>query len=369
MGSGDRKTVCFFNSTRAWGGGEKWHYDMAAGIDRERWRPMVVAGTGSELFRRSSRAVLPVYNISVSNLSFLNPVKILHVKDIFRGGKVWTVIINHPADLKLAGPAARLAGVPNIVYRRGSAIPVMDTALNRHIFAKYITDIITNSEETRSSITRNNPLLFDSARIRVIYNGLDIEEWDARTAESIYRHHPGELVIGNAGRLERQKGQKHLMKIAAALRERGLSFRLLIAGEGSLRQDLERQAESLGVSDIVTFTGFVENMKSFMSSIDIFVLTSLWEGFGYVLVEAMASGIPVVAFDTSSNPEIVEEGVSGYLADPFDTDQAAERIMALASDRALRERIGAAGRRSAAERFSLAASIGRFESFLSSLSG
>ena len=105
-------------------------------------------------------------------------------------------------------------------------------------------------------------------------------------------------------------------------------------------------------------------MKSFMESLDIFVLTSLWEGFGYVIVEAMANAKPVVAFDISSNPEIIEDGKNGYLIPPFDIGPLSDRIVQLIENRSLREQLGEFAKESVYERFSYERALSLVEEYL-----
>ncbi|MBU8923456.1 MAG: glycosyltransferase [Bacteroidales bacterium] len=361
----DRRTICFFNSTRAWGGGEKWHFDMITKLDPDRYRVIAVADRAGELYSRLSRVNIPLHGVTVSNISFLSPLRVRKIVELLASEKVDTIIMNLPSDLKLAGPAAASAGVRNIIYRRGSAIPVRNSWLNRRLFGKYITGIIANSKETKRTILMKNPGLFDPDRIKVIYNGLDIVEWDDTPESRIYQAQPGEIVIGNAGRMVKQKGQESLIKIAVGLKEEGLDFRLLIAGDGPLRQRLEAMAEKAGVSDRTVFTGFVRNMKSFMESLDIFVLTSLWEGFGYVIVEAMAAARPVVAFNNSSNPEIINDGETGILVSSI--DKMAKSIISLSSDSERIRRLGNNGRLSLESMFSMNKAVTRLQKYIDDL--
>ena len=101
-----------------------------------------------------------------------------------------------------------------------------------------------------------------------------------------------------------------------------------------------------------------------MSSIDIFLLTSIWEGFGYVLVEAMIKSKPVVAFDITSNPEIVTRDKSGFLVDYPDVIKFAEKVQLLIDNKPVRQQFGEAGKKSVLERFRLDERIGEFESYL-----
>ena len=128
--------IAFFNSTKVWGGGEKWHYEISLALQKKGFETIIFTNKRSELYNRISSTGQKVYNIKISNLSFLNPFKIIVLKRVFQQEKIDSIILNLSADLKVAGIAARLAGIKKIVYRRGSAIPIRNTFLNRYIFIK-----------------------------------------------------------------------------------------------------------------------------------------------------------------------------------------------------------------------------------------
>lgn len=359
--------ICFFNSTISWGGGEKWHFDIASRLADQGKSILLVTNRQSELFQRVKRVSLPYYRISISNLSFLNVFKIIKLVSFFRRQRIKTVIINLSADLKIAGISAKLAGVKNIIYRRGSAIPISNNLLNRYLFKHIVSCVIANSEETKRTILSNNPLLFPKKKINVIYNGIHLNGPDQFQPNLIYQHSEREIIIGNAGRLVKQKGQKYLIDMASILKKKNLNFKILIAGEGRLEQQLKQMAIEAGVENEIVFLGFVDNVKAFMETIDIFVLPSLWEGFGYVLIEAMACMKPVVAFDISSNPEIIVDNETGFLVKNMDILAFSSKVELLISNASLRERFGKEGRKRVEEIFEINQTQKRVEQLLATM--
>jgi glycosyltransferase involved in cell wall biosynthesis len=357
----DRNKICFFNSVVSWGGGEKWHYEMALRLHSKNFPVVVMTNSKSEIKNRLKDSSIPVHNFKITNLSFLNPVKILMVAYAIKKAGINTIILNLSNDLKVAGIASKIAGVPNVVYRRGSAIPIRNTFLNRFLFKHIVDEIIANSDETRRTILSRNPKLFDENKIKIIYNGIYIDKFDAQDSTNIYARKDNEIIIGNAGRLVKQKGQKYLIELALNLKKRGINYKIIIAGEGKMENDLRNLVKKNNLQENIEFVGFVENMKSFMDSIDIFVLTSIWEGFGYVLVEAMACSKPVVAFRISSNPEVIEENVTGYMVDPFDVTSMTDRVVELAENLKLREKMGKAGRKRVEEVFTFSRTLENVE--------
>ena len=142
------------------------------------------------------------------------------------------------------------------------------------------------------------------------------------------------------------------------------NFKLLIAGDGELNNELRSYAKKLQVENEVVFLGFVENIKTFMNSIDIFLLTSLWEGFGYVIVEAMACNKPTVAFNVSSNPEIIADKKTGFLIDDFNIDEFTDKIDLLINDNELREKFGNKAREIVEKRFEIDNTVKQIEQIL-----
>lgn len=356
--------ICFFNSARVWGGGEKWHHEISTGLNIKGYSTVVITNKKSELFQRIKLTGQKVYAVKISNLSFLNPFKVLSLKKLFIKEKIDFIIINLSADLKVAGIAAKLAGIKKIIYRRGSAIPVRNRWLNRFIFRNIVTDIITNSEDTKRTILQNNARLFPHENIKVIYNGIDIYNYNLDTKRKLYLGSKDEIILGNVGRLVHQKGQKYLIDIASELHKSNPKFKILIGGEGPLKKELVLYAREHDVSGHLVFPGFINDIVAFMNSIDIFVLTSLWEGFGYVITEAMLCNKPVVAFNVSSNPELIEDGKTGLLAEFNNIPDIVKKITLLIKDSNLRMKLGNQGHMRVKSHFTMDRAVKEVEDYL-----
>lgn len=344
-----QKTICFINSVKSWGGGEKWHFEMATRLKNQGHHIIFICRKNSVLAEKLKSGNIYVKHFEVSNLSFLNPFKINSLRNFLKTNRVDITIMNFSADIKTAGPAAKLAGVKRIIYRRGSAIPIKNSILNRFLFKRILTDIIANSEATKKTILQNNPSLFNKENIRVIYNGIEINRAESST---LYKKRNNEVLLGNAGRLVHQKGQHFLVEIAKALKEKGINFTLLVAGSGPLEKELTEQIKKADLEQEIKLLGFVKNINEFMRSIDVFLLTSLWEGFGFVLAEAMLNKKPIVAWDISSNPELVKHNKNGYLAPPFEIAIFTQQIIDLIKDSEKQKEFGNKGLAIAEAKFS-----------------
>jgi glycosyltransferase involved in cell wall biosynthesis len=269
--------------------------------------------------------------------------------------------------VKLAGLAARSAGIKNIIYRRGLAKPIKNSFFNRYLFNQVITHVICNSHETKRTIFQNNPEMVPAHKVSIIYNGIDTTKIQMDSSEMPAKRDRDKIHIGNLGRLVEQKGQRHLIEMAALLTREGMKFHMFIGGIGPMESQLKNYAIELNVSDKITFTGFVSDVHSFMQNLDIFVLPSYWEGFGYVLVEAMVNALPVVAFDITSNPEIIDDMQTGFLCKAGDTNELMEQTQLLMNNPELRSTMGKAGRERVLSLFTLEKTVQETENLLASL--
>ncbi|RMG68003.1 MAG: glycosyltransferase family 1 protein, partial [Bacteroidetes bacterium] len=341
--------ICFINTTAFWGGGENVPLDHARRFQAQGHQVWMAARPGSPLWQRAEAAGIACWPLRLSSWSLLQPWTLLRMRHFFRRHQIDTVLCNTSHDLKATVVAARLSGIRRIAYLRGLAVPVRDSWLNRWLLGRGLSHVFANSKATRDTLRAHLGARLPETRVRVIYRGIDLAALDRRRLPQKPNNEP--LVIGSAGRLTPQKGQQDLIPLAHWLQERGYAFRLRIAGTGPLAAELQTQIDAAGLSEIVELCGFVDNMPAFMDGLDVFVLPSRWEGFGYVLAEAMACQVPVVAYTLSSNPEIVADGETGLLVPYPGPEGLAAAVARLLDDPGLRARLGAQGRARVEARF------------------
>lgn len=354
-------TICFSNSCKVWGGGEQWQLSTAMKLSEKGYNIVTITHKDSPLSIKMKAEAFINLSLPIHNLSFLNPFKIYRIKQFLRSNQVHVIILGLPSDVKLSGIAARLAGVQKIIYRRGVALKIRNSLLNRYLIQYILTHIIANSHGTRQAILENNKGLVHENQVSVIFNGIDTRQLQHESITPLYRKKEGEIVLGNAGRLSQEKGQHYLIDVALILKKRGLSFTMLLAGEGPEENKLKQRVKDLGMESNIRFPGFVDNIKSFMKSLDIFLLSSKWEGFGYVIAEALFHEVPVIGFDISSVHDMIINDRSGYLVEPFDIKQFAEKIMTLSKDEKKRKDMGNYGKKLVEDNFSIDKSIKKLE--------
>lgn len=194
-------------------------------------------------------------------------------------------------------------------------------------------------------------------KLHVIPNAVDLSMFDAdrrpgSPPEQMVE--PGVFSFICAARLHPQKAHGVLLRAVRLLMSAGSRpFMVLLAGEGPLRPDLERQVAAEGLSGHVHFLGLRQDLPSLLQQCDAFVLPSLYEGLPLAILEAMAAGLPIVATDVGGNADLVEHGRNGFLVPPNDPQALARAMAALIDDGGLARAMGAEGRQRVARDYSI----------------
>jgi glycosyltransferase involved in cell wall biosynthesis len=203
-------------------------------------------------------------------------------------------------------------------------------------------------------------------KLRVIPNGIDIAEFIPNP--EIRRHSRQELKLDDhfawlaVGRLEAPKDYPCLLHAFAIVARRHPNAILLIAGQGSLRPDLENLANELGLSKLVRFLGLRKDIRGLMNAANAFVMSSAWEGMPIALLESSSTALPMVATDVGGNREVVIEGVNGFLAPPQSATALANSMLQMMElPDIVRRRMGEAGRRYVEEHYSLKCIVDAWE--------
>ncbi|MBI1749151.1 MAG: glycosyltransferase [Acidobacteria bacterium] len=247
-----------------------------------------------------------------------------------------------------AVPAAYLAEVPVVIASR------RNLAHNRTAFERWalrlvcsLTDrVVANSQ----AAARSHVGLLTSARrkVEVIYNALEpadyrVEHSAADLRESIGLP-AGELLAGVVAALRPEKGHRTFLRAAALVAREHPSAKFVLIGDGSERAALQALAAALGITERVIFTGDRRDVPECLAALDLLVLPSDFESLPNAVLEAMAAARPVVASRVGGTPELVDEGVNGYLVPVGDAEAMARRMLELLRDPVLRRAMGEAGR-------------------------
>ncbi|HEV7588503.1 MAG TPA: glycosyltransferase [Longimicrobium sp.] len=343
----ERLHVLFFAPSIGGGGAERHLVRVARHLDPARFRASVAVSRGGGSYegelgdhvayhvlgaRRMLAAIRPLARLIGAErpdvvCSFLDPANVVAL-----------------AAARLAGtPAARVLGVQNTVSE-SLADGVRHGVIRRAIPRLYAgaDAVVALAPGVADDLVRLAPGL--RGQVRVIPNaGYDDGALAAGREPLEAAHAVSRPLLVACGRLTRQKDHATLLGAFARVRREHPSATLWIVGEGELRGELEADVAARGLSGAVWLPGFQPNPYPFMRAADVFVLSSRWEGFGNVVVEAMALGAPVVATDTHGPRAILEEGVSGLLVPPGDEGRLADALLRLLADPALGRALAAAG--------------------------
>ena len=231
--------------------------------------------------------------------------------------------------------------MPFVVYGRGSDVYLPSTFKNTisKLALKNAESVIALTEDMKSEMQK----LCDRD-ILVIPNGIDLEKFKNLSRKDIRKRleiKDNEKIITFVGTLRPVKGVKYLIKAMELIIKKNENLKLMLVGDGEEREELERLVEELDLKECVKFIGRVQNeeIPQYMAASDVFVLPSLSEGFPVVTLEAMASGLAIIATSVGGLPEIIEDGENGFLVEPKNPKEIAKKVLLILGSDELRENI------------------------------
>ena len=189
--------------------------------------------------------------------------------------------------------------------------------------------------------------------VQTVHSGIDLRRFVAVQAAPLM-FPAGTRIIGTVGHLAGHKGHRYLLEATAILARQEPQLGVVIAGDGTMRAQLEAQAAALGITAHICFTGFRHDILALMQNFEIFVFPSYLEGLGTAVLDAMALGKPVVATQAGGIPEVVQHGVTGLLVPPRDPHALADALGYLLQHPEQGETFGAAGRKRVEQHFTVA---------------
>ena len=311
---------------------------------------------------------VPELHREISPLRDLRAV--YHLADLIREVRPH-ILHTHTAKAGAIGRlAARLAGDagPSIVVHtfhghvlRGYFDPVRSTAfrLLERWLARRTTALVAVSPEVRDDLVSLG--VAPREQFTVVRLGIELEQrvggGDGDRARLETRHAlgipPDRFVVGWIGRMTAVKRADDVLRVMRRLRELDVDAVLCMVGDGPDRDAVERRAHELGIVRDSLFLGYQDEVASYYAAFDALILPSANEGTPVSAIEALAGGRPVVATRVGGVPDVVRDGIDGYLVEPGDVDAMAARLADLAADPPLRHRMGEAGRASVHERYSV----------------
>lgn len=337
------------------------------GMDKTRYEVQLACAPGGPLidlvtgrcmkvttFKNLVQPVAPLrdFLVSAELLSFLR-------------NNVFHVVHTHNSKAGFVGRlAARLAGVNAIIHTVHGFAFHSEEPLWRRILFRNLERLAAHWCDKMVFISQ--PLIDWAIKEKIcsrdkiikIYSGIDLSrfrpfaEGEKRIHRKRWNLGPQDPVVGIVSKLWDGKGHDVLISAFKKIRQEITNARLVIVGEGHLYEQLASHVTELGLRESVVFTGFIENVPQIVSTFDVAVLPSLFEGMGRVVLEAMAMAKPVVASRVGGIPDLVDHGRNGFLVNPGDVDALAESIMKILRDKGLAKSMGKAGQEKIGEKFS-----------------
>ena len=339
------------DTARTWRGGQSQVLVTVMGLRALGHRAMLVAHPNGELKSRASEGLDVVPLAPRMEMDLGAAWKLARILKQLRPQILHAHDPHGVAMAALALSMSTVAVKPPLVASRRVDFHIRGHTLSRWKY-RQVDCFICASEAIRRMLVGDG---IPESKTVTVHEGIDLGRVEASPRANPHEefwlpHHAP--IVGNVAALVPHKGQRHLIDAAASVVRQVPDARFIIAGEGELRPSLERQIREHRLEKHVILAGFRPDVLSLHKSFDVFVLSSVTEGLGTSLLDAMACAKPIVATLAGGIPEIVEDGVTGLLVRPRDPDGLARAIVTLLSDPALRERLGSAGLARVRERYS-----------------
>jgi N-acetyl-alpha-D-glucosaminyl L-malate synthase BshA len=323
-------------------GAEIAAYNIARHLARKGYKVHVITSLDEGLPKESVEQGFHVHRVGFPKIKFLG-IAIFRLKVLLTLRRVNPDTVHgHGTGISLSGfLAKKVLGKPYLVWRRG-----IDIGLGG-LFTRTLSRLVLKNADAVIALTEDMKREIQTVinrEVFVIPNGIDFERFQNLSRDKIrykLQARVDERLVVFVGRFRPEKGVRYLIEAMEIIRRKSQNARLILVGEGPEEEDLKRLVEQLNLRDCVDFLGQVPNeeVPQYMAASDVFVLPSLAEGFPNVILEAMASGLAIVACRVSGLPEIVEDGGNGFLVESKNPEQIAEKVLLLLGNDELRERI------------------------------
>jgi len=351
-------SIAHIDTGRELRGGQEQLLSLARGLFLRGHEQLLACPAGSPLEARARQE-----GLAVLCLPPFTPGAVLRLRRQMRAGAFQVAHAHDARGRTLSWPAS--VGLPVCrVASRLVAFPPRHTTVHRFKYSRTCHGVIALSESVRRVLLEAG---VPDTRVEVIPAGIEIPSGlpsadGRRCARAAWGVGEDDFVAGHVGAFTAEKGQDVALDAAVLVARRLPRFRLVLAGEGPLRSAFATLAKVRLAGEAARLLGFVENLEEFFAGLDLFIMPSRSEAWGLVALHAMARGLPVVASRVGGLPEIVEDGVTGWLVPPGSPQALAEAIAAAAADPE-RLRLLGSNARARAQLFSAERTVERTEDF------
>ena len=330
------------DTARTWRGGQNQVLVTVLGLRAFGHRTVLVAHPSGELRRRAEEGLDFIPLAPRTEMDLSAAWRLTRVLKQLRPDIVHAHDPHGVAMASLALSMSTLPVKPRLVASRRVDFHLRQTALSRWKY-RQVDLFICASDAIRKMLVGDG---IPRSRTITVHEGIDVAKANAAPPADLHQEFwlpHGAPIVGNVAALVPHKGQRYLVDAAVKLLPDQPDARFVMAGEGELRPSLEQQIKQHHLEKHVLLAGFRPDILSLHKAFDVFVMSSVTEGLGTSLLDAMACGRPVVATDVGGIPEVVVDGETGMLVPARDPEAIATALRRILSDRALREQMGAAG--------------------------
>lgn len=333
-----KKKILFIITHLELGGAQKQLFSLIKNLDSDKYSLYLCAGDKGRLKKEFTNLSLLRVNLIPELVRRISPfddlVAFAKLYFFIRENKFDIVHTHSPKASILGRWAARLAGVRNIVYTvHGWPFHDFLNPLSYYLYlflekiSAPITKkiIVVSSSDSREGIKKK---VFSADKFVIIHYGLDIE-WVNRIFLKRKSCPSFEDLIINISCLKPQKGLACFLDTAEIVRSRRTDTRFSVIGNGPLYESVNREIEKRGLTGCLSLEGWMDDVSGFLSRASVLVITSLWEGLPLAVIEAAASGVPIVATDTGGVLDILEDGDNGIIVKRKNAKDIAAAILAI----------------------------------------
>lgn len=339
--------VLYVDLEREWRGGQSQAWLTLRGLQERKQEVELLAAQDSPLAKRVAEAGLTVHQVPRLGLRAWAAGAL---RGLIAGGRFELVHLNEPHALTAAWLAKAHRTLPLLLSRR-IGFPLQKNFISR---ARYraVKRFVANSKDVAQSLVDSG---IATERISIVNEGVEVPALPTPEERCSARKHWGikdnEFLFGCVSVFVPEKGQRHVIDALPAVRAMHPEARLILAGDGTCRTELEILTRRLGQTEAVLFPGFVNNVAQIYAALDAFVFPSEFEGLGTALQAAMAVGLPSISTKRGALAEVVENERTALVVEP-DGKEFGAAMLRLMNDEALRQKLANAGRREVEERFS-----------------
>ena len=335
------------------GGMENYVVRLVERLPRERFGVSVLAPFESTFTDQLRDAGADVFITKVTDEPSWQSIQL--ASSLIQSRSVDVIQSHLPNAHVLAAIAGRLTGRPVLATVHGRAMTTLDMEVQK-LAGTHLAVVCRHSYFQALGVG------IDPRQVHFLPNGVDTERFRPQrirtgALRSRFAIAPETMLVGFIGRLSAEKGPDLFLRMALSVRAQCPEAEFVLVGEGTMLKQLETFAKRFGIADAVHFAGNQDDMPAVFNELDVVVSSSLSEAMPLAVMEAMASGVPVVACKVGGIPDLIEHGVTGWLAPESDYDELATRVVDLLEDDALRLAAGKAARARAVGRFALEQSV------------